>query len=553
MAFLKIEKFSFKYALSQEYALRDVSLEIEQGEFILLCGPSGCGKTTLLRHFKQELRPAGARSGSILYDGTPVGSLPALRSAAEVGLVMQDPDSSIVTDAVWHELAFGLENLGLDSAVIKRRVAEMASFFGIGSWFHKKTGELSGGQKQMLNLASILAMQPRLLLLDEPTAMLDPVAAREFIEMAARLNREFGITIVMAGHRLEEVFHLATRVVFMRDGRVGYFDRPNSMGGFIAQNPQYLCYMPAAMQICAQTGNDLMSEYPITVNDGKSYLCGLIGNAKIPQAQPEPEFNGRGVPAIECKGLWFRYEKGTPDVLKDLSMKAYSGELCCILGENGSGKSTLLNLLAGLLVPMHGSVVLNGVNISKLGSRELYLNNIALLPQNPKALFVCDSLLDDLKASAMAAGVVDDDEINAVVADLGLDGLLNRHPYDLSGGESKRAAIAKLLLQRPLLLLLDEPTSGLDACAKASLAATLLGLCDKGMGVLIITHDIEFAAEYAHRCLLLFDGAAVGKGTPRQFFGGNFFYTTAANRMARDIDKGAITCEDVIKLCKSAL
>jgi energy-coupling factor transport system ATP-binding protein len=323
------------------------------------------------------------------------------------------------------------------------------------------------------------------------------------------------------------------------------------MGGFLGENPQYLGYMPAAVQISAQTGHDMQGGYPVTVNEGKNYLRGLIDNAKIPQPQTLPELKNKAAPLIECKNLWFRYEKGAPDVLKDLSLKAYAGELSCIHGENCSGKSTHLKLLAGLLKPVRGNILLGGENISKLGGRGLYLNNLALLPQNPKALFVCDSLLEDLKASATAAGVTDDGEIDVVASELGLEGLLRRHPYDLSGGESKRAALAKLLLTHPRLLLLDEPTSGLDAYAKASLAATLRALCEKGAGVLIITHDMEFAAEYAHRCLLLFDGGAAGEGTPGQFFGGNFFYTTAANRMVRDIDAGAITCGDVIKLCKS--
>ena len=550
MAFIEIDDLNFQYALADDPSLRDVSLSVNEGEFVLLCGPSGCGKTTLLRHLKPELCPHGQLRGRVLLKGRPITELSAARSAGDIGLVMQDPDSQIVTDTVRAELAFGLENLGLDTGTIRRRVAEMSSFFGIGSWLHRHTDELSGGQKQMLNLAAILAMQPRLLLLDEPTAMLDPVASGGFLETVARLNRELGVTVVMAAHRLEETFHLADRVALMEEGRVVLFDRPGTFGGFVARNPQYLCFMPAPMRIFASLEKDDPGGCPVTVREGREYLAAkLAGREKMsagPAPAPLPE---KETPAVECRGVWYRYGREGPDVLRDVNMQAYGGTLTCILGENGAGKSTLLSVLAGLIKPTHGRVLAGGADLTRQKTGALYRHNIALLPQNPKALFVCDRLGDDLAAVQKAEGA-DTAAVAEAARALGVEKLLGRHPYDLSGGEEKRAAIAKLLLTRPKILLLDEPTAGLDARSKADLAAVLKRLCRDGICAVMITHDMEFAAETADRCLLLFDGGIACGGAPREFFGGNCFYTTTANRMARGFDPFSITCKDVTALCK---
>jgi len=545
MALIKIKDLNFTYPLTQFKALRGINLEVESGEFLLLCGPSGCGKTTLLHHLKHELWPQGKRDGIIEYDDIELSILEPLRKAAEIGLVMQNPDSQIVADVVWQELAFGLENLGVASSIMRRRIAEMASFFGIGSWFHNKTYELSGGQKQMLNLASILTMQPHVLLLDEPTAMLDPISSREFIEMISRVNRELGTTVIMAAHALDEVFHCASRIVLMDSGMIKHAASPNAHGSFLAQNPQYLSLMPACVRIYSATEKNKANGYPITISGGKEYLEkkleGYI-NAPLPQA----ELTNNLKPAFLCKDIWYRYEKRSNDVLRGLSMSANKGELCCILGENGSGKSTLFSILAGLRKPDRGSVFIENKDIKNMNARSLYLKNIAVLPQNPKALFVCDSLLEELKTTG-----ADIAEIEQVTKDISLENLLSRHPYDLSGGEQKKAALAKLLLTRPEILLLDEPTAGLDSNAKTQLANILHRLCDQGVCIVMITHDIEFAAENAARCLLLFDGSIACEDTARKFFSGNFFYTTAVSRMARGICKDAITYGDVIKLCEN--
>lgn len=549
MPLLKIEDLSFTYALSSLPSLKSVTAELHEGEFVLLCGPSGCGKSTLLRQIKRELTPAGKKRGRILFDEKTLEELTSLQAACDIGLVMQSPDSQLVTGNVMSELSFGLENLGFEPEIIRRRVAEMASFFGIGSWFHRDTDTLSGGQKQIVNLASVLAMQPRLLLLDEPTAQLDPVAARELIEMVTRLNRELGITVLMTEHRLEEVLPLTDRVMIMEEGRLRLSAPPRELSVLLLREglTDTFDYLPAASRIYHAVEGSA-GHAPLTVSEGRAYVKKRCADLKTEPQKIENKRETRQS-LIDCDEVYFGYTREA-DILRGLSFNAYEGELLCIFGENGSGKSTLLNLLAGLSNPRRGSVKLRGRELRRLSSRELYQNGIALLPQNPKALFVTDSLSADLEQIAEQNG--SKDEIGPLAEKLGLAALLNRHPYDLSGGELQKAALLKILLTHPRLLLLDEPTKGLDITSKKELTLILKGLCAERRSIILITHDVEFAAEAADRCMLLSDGRAACIETPARFFGGNYFYTTAANRIVRDIDWSAITCEEVVALCRRA-
>lgn len=542
MALIEVKSLNFRYALSNENSLYDINLKVNSGDFCLIFGASGSGKTTLLRHLKRELIPSGQKSGIVLYKSMNLEELEPVTSACEIGLVMQNPDSQIVTDIVWHELAFGLENFGFESSIIRRRVAEMASFFGIGSWFYKKTDELSGGQKQILNLASVLAMQPRLLLLDEPTSQLDPISAREFIEMVKRLNREFGITIIMTEHRLEETLPAASKAILMENGRIKYNTEPRKLPLILSQNgdKRYIDYLPAAARIFSKKYE---TDCPLTVREGRDCLSNLLQgnlnfNTETKGGTKSKEKNKKINCAVELSNLYFRYEKNLQDVLQGLSMRAEYGEILCVLGENGSGKSTLLNIISGILKPQRGKVKIGGRNIKSYSAKELYSNNIGLLPQNPKAVFIHDTLKADLGENA-----------DSIVSMLGIEKLLDRHPYDLSGGEQQKAAFARVLLTKPKILLLDEPTKGIDALAKKELAQILIKLCASGTCIIINTHDIEFAANYAAKCLLLFNGEAASYGDAHSFFRGNFFYTTAANRIARDFDNSVVTCEDVKRLC----
>ncbi len=529
---------SFAYPEQPETAISGLTLDVRQGEFLVLCGPSGCGKSTLLRQLKTVLAPHGTRTGEILFEGTPLDALDQRTQSRKIGFVQQSPEHQIVTDKVWHELAFGLESLGYDTPTIRRRVAEMASFFGIQAWFYKNVAELSGGQKQLLNLASVMAMQPSVLILDEPTSQLDPIAAGDFLATLGKINRELGTTILLTEHRLEDAFPLASRVAVMDQGRLLCTGTPAGVGAALrdAGHGMFLA-MPAAMRVWAAVENT--AACPVTVREGRDWLAAFSASHALAALPPETESSGSGEMAIEANALWFKYEKDLPDVVKGLSLTVQRGEFLALLGGNGTGKTTSLKLLSGILKPYRGEVRVNG--------------SVGVLPQNPQALFVKKTVREDL-CELLPKGDPDHDAKAAHATALcRLGGLLDRHPYDLSGGEQQRAALAKVLLLNPDILLLDEPTKGLDAEFKQAFAEILQILLQRGVTILMVSHDIEFCARYVHRCALFFDGSIVTDGRPRAFFSGNSFYTTSANRMARGFLPEAVTAEDVIAACGGAV
>ena len=538
---LKIEHLTFSYPEQPTRALEDVSLTVEPGAFLVLCGPSGCGKSTLLRQLKTVLAPHGRRTGEILFEGTPLDELDQRTQSQKIGFVQQSPENQIVTDKVWHELAFGLESLGCDTPTIRRRVAEMASFFGIQTWFYKNVTELSGGQKQLLNLASVMAMQPSVLILDEPTSQLDPIAASDFLATLGRINRELGTTILLTEHRLEEAFPLATSVAVMDKGRLLCTGTPGDVGARLKESGHAMFLaMPTAMRVWAAVEND--AHCPITVREGRDWLTAFAAYHSLQALPAEPRYAYPDGAAIQAEGLWFKYEKDAPDVVKGLSLTVKKGEFLALLGGNGTGKTTSLKLLAGLLTPYRGEVRTNG--------------SVGVLPQNPQALFVKKTVREDLFEILKGRKLTPADKDAAVariVQLCRLEELLDRHPYDLSGGEQQRAALAKVLLLDPDILLMDEPTKGLDAEFKQVFAEILQVLLRRGVTILMVSHDIEFCARYAHRCALFFDGSVVTQGPPRAFFSGNSFYTTSANRMARSLLPEAVTAEDVISACGGVL
>ena len=552
MALLQIENLTFRYPQAEESVLDGVSFFLEEGEFAVLCGASGCGKTTLLRLLKRELSPHGERGGALFYNGRAMEELDDRTAAGEIGFVMQNPESQAVTDKVWHELSFGLESLGEDPAVIRRRVAEMASYFGIQEWFRKDTAALSGGQKQLLNLASVMAMQPRLLLLDEPTSQLDPIAASEFIRTLQKLNRELGLTILLVEHRLEEIFPAADRVLVMEKGRLLLNAPPAAVGpGLRELRPEHplLEGLPAAVRLYQML--EAEGPCPLTVRDGRRFLSERYGNG-IKELPREPD-TPREETVLEAKGVWFRYEKDLPDVLRGVSLRVHRGEAYCLLGGNGTGKTTTLQVLAGLDRPYRGKVLVGGKKIAEYKNGSLYRKNLALLPQNPQDVFIKKTVREDYAELGPVMGYSKQElreRIDRVAEQVGIVHLLDRHPYDLSGGEQQKAALAKMLLLQPAILLMDEPTKGIDAGAKRNLAGILEGLKAQGITLLIVTHDVEFAARTADRCALFFDGEIVSEDTPSLFFSGNSFYTTAANRLSRHRYRGAVTCEEVAQLCR---
>ena len=533
-----IRNLSFSYPGQEEPALRGLDLTVRAGEFLTLCGPSGCGKSTLLRQLKPVLAPHGTRTGEILFEGAPLDGLDLRVQSQKIGFVRQDPEGQIVTDKVWHELAFGMESLGYDTPAIRRRVAEMASFFGIQTWFYKNVAELSGGQKQLLSLASVMAMQPSVLILDEPTSQLDPIAASDFLAMLGRINRELGTTIILTEHRLEEAFPLSSRVAVMDRGQILCAGTAAEVGMMLrGRGHSMFSAMPAAMRIWAAVESG--APCPVTVREGRDWLAGFAAQRHLNPLPAGTDHRYPGEPVIQADELWFRYEEEQPDVIKGLSLTVKKGELLAVLGGNGTGKTTMLKLLSGLYSPYRGELKVTG--------------RVGALPQDPQALFVKKTVREDLCELLRGSREEQDAQVAYAAAVCRLEGVLDRHPYDLSGGEQQRAALAKVLLLQPDILLLDEPTKGLDAGFKQTMGEILGTLLARGVTVLMVSHDIEFCARYAHRCALFFDGNIVTEAPPRSFFSGNSFYTTAADRMARGLIAGAVTAEDVIAVCGGQL
>lgn len=570
---IETEKFSFRYPQSGKWTLRDIDMEVEDGSFVVLCGKSGCGKSTLLRQLKTSLAPHGEKTGIIRYMGRELDTLDKRTQSAEIGYVLQNPDNQIVTDKVWHELAFGLESLGYDTPTIRLRVAEMASYFGIHEWFLKKVSELSGGQKQLLNLASVMAMHPGLLILDEPTSQLDPIAASDFLETVRKINRDVGTTVILTEHRLEDVIPWADRVYVMDEGEIIACGTPEETGKELKnRNHDMFLSMPTPMQIYA--GVDSTLECPLTVSRGRRWLQEEMSlRNRIPdRTQPETGENRKEkakqkekqkekvIPEIRLRDVWFRYERELPDVVKGASLDVFKGEIFALVGGNGTGKSTMMSLIARIRYPYRGKIWLEGREINRYSDDELYHGFLGMLPQNPQSLFVKKTVRDDLyemidgtkerKSSAYPIDMKKSDAVAGIAALTKLEHLMDRHPYDLSGGEQQRLALAKILLLRPRILLMDEPTKGMDNHFKKELGEILKTLTKRGITVLMISHDVEFCAQYADRTGLFFQGAIVTSEASKDFFAGNSFYTTAANRMARRYFPNAVTVDDVIEELK---
>lgn len=611
METIRFSNISFRYPLAENDALKNINLSVKESEFMVLCGKSGCGKTTLLRHMKKNMMPYGNLSGDILYRGCDLAELGNRESTSEIGYVQQNPDNQLVTDKVWHELAFGLESLGCDNYTIKRRVSEMASYFDIQTWFRKDVSKLSGGQKQLLNLASIMAMQPKLLVLDEPTSQLDPIAASEFLRTIYKINRDLGTTVILSEHRLEEAFTMADRVAVMDEGKIVALDSPRRIGGFLsgrkavgnhgisaepekneskgydndethdragfkscdsAQNCHPMFYgLPTVTKIFHSTlksagcGNNLTEntlksplESPLTIREGRLWIKDMVeksgrvfnsrygkysGLENVEEAEKRKERKyTEGDCVIDISGLWFRYDQRSQDILRDLNLKVEKGELFCILGGNGVGKSTALKAISNVVKAQRGKVSVSGKQ--------------AMLPQNPQALFTEISVEDELMEGIHYEEGSDEDKVGKVLEMLEImeiSHLRKSHPYDLSGGEQQRLALGKVLLLNPDVILLDEPTKGLDPFFKISLAGIFKKLTAKGKTLLMVSHDIEFCAQYGDKCAMFFDGNIVSQGSPKEFFSGNNFYTTAANKISREYIPEAITWEEVARWAETLM
>lgn len=630
---VNIVDLEFSYPNASRPSVNGISLSLEKGSFTCICGPSGCGKTTLLRNLKPSITPHGMRRGQIDILGKSVESFEGKPGdeAQTIGYVLQNPENQIVTDKVWHELAFGLENLGLPTETIRLRIAEIASFFGIQSWFDKDVSELSGGQKQLLNLAAVMVMQPEILILDEPTSQLDPIAAVDFLDAVKKINNDIGTTVIITEHRLDNVVSMSDRLIVMDSGKILVNDEPYNAVFRLAEinHPMFLAmpnpaqayrsalgflkgeesligdlnylesarnaessiddanFLNRANRAESQIGdaNDLKTRgdvesslgdvdsaihangekssiddvecsvqvkkdespidgvpriqkhrMPLNVREGRQWLDCVMNGIPVRYARMEKEkaYDTSKI-KLSTTDLWFRYEKNGRDIIKGLTLKVYDGEILAIIGGNGTGKTTLLSVLAGMRRAYRGKYKING-------------NRTALLPQNPQSLFVCDTVKEELLEAFEGTSIQKSEQntkIQEIATFLEIDTLMDKHPYDISGGEQQRVALGKVLLLEPDLLLMDEPTKGLDNLLKMKFGELLKRLASNGRTLIFVSHDIEFCSRFANRCIMFFDGGISGEGTPRTLFSGNNFYTTAANRMARSYFVDGILPEDI--------
>ena len=522
MEAIRLVDYSFYYPEEDRPALCQINFTVNFGEFVTICGHSGSGKSTLLKSLKPEASPHGKRLGEMFIEGEQVTDITSI-DGSKIGFVMQNPEAQIVTDTVWHELSFGLENMGMNQAEMRLRVAEIASFFGIEKWFHKNTTELSGGQKQILNLASVMVMEPEILILDEPTSQLDPISAGEFLATLSRINRELGTTVILSEHRTEEAFAYSGRIVVMEDGRIVADETPKNIGSALRDiNSNMFSALPATVKIFEMA--DGKGDCPVTVAEARDWLNTFVcrNDACAVFIPKERRVLGKDM-AVSLKNLYYKYEKDGDYIISGLSQDVKKGECFGILGDNGAGKTTLLWLIAKGTKIQSGKIKTNG--------------KVMMLSQNPECMFTKNTVYEEVTCDEM-------------LIEYGLFELKSRHPYDLSGGEQQKLALCKVLMEKPDILLLDEPTKGLDAQFKEELCGILDGLCKSGVTIIMVSHDVEFCAKACTRCGLLFDGEIVSVGEADEFFGGKKFYTTQTARIMRGFADRVVIAEDAVSLLR---
>jgi len=570
MEIIRTENLNFAYN-NKKTILQNINITLQKGDFVLLCGASGCGKTTFLRLLKKDISPKGILAGNIFFEGKKIEDLSENESVKKIGFVMQNPETQIVTDKVWNELSFGLSNMGYSFEYAKRRVAEVSDFLGISELYQRDINTLSGGEKQLINLASVLTMSPELLILDEPTSMLDPINASNFFSTLSKINTELGTTIILSEHRLEEIFPIVDKVAIMENGTITAFDTPQN----IANNYNGdVNSFPSAVKIFKKYA--LNNSCPISVKDGRQFLWGMLKNMDKKDIVANEELNimeeknclqakgnlpnnndkkmSKNVDFLTLSDISFRYERKGKDIIKNANLRIKENEILTIMGSNGVGKTTTLKLICGIKKGYSGKVLLQGKDITKLDNP--FFENFSMLPQDPTLLFVKDKVFDDLTDMCKVLGYSEENgksKIAEVAKKLDIDNILDSHPLDLSGGEQQKCALAKALLSLPRILLLDEPTKCLDANQKYKLKILLKDLQKEGTTIVIVSHDIEFCATIADRCTMLFDGDFLTPLPPMTFFADNTFYTTAAARIAKGIFDNVVTVDDFLGRLKGVM
>lgn len=546
---IRVEQVSFWYPEQENPTLQDITFSVNAGEFIVLCGQSGSGKSTLLRHLKKEQFPFGDSKGEVYIRGQRLQDMENIVSSQMIGYVGQSVEGQLVTDKVWHELAFGLENLGIPRREIQTRVAEIAEYFGISNWFQKSVDELSGGQQQIVSLAAVMVMQPKVLLLDEPTAQLDPIGAERFLQTVKMLNEDFGITVILSEQRLEQALVLADHVMILHEGRILGMVPSREVPKLLMESENKLgkelpvaCGMPVGIRMVQKvlSLDKVETGTPLTLKEGKRWLASWCRKYQKREIETDT-YNKKTIIkkdyAIVAKGLEYHYDKGQ-DVVKDLWANIPGGSIYAILGGNGVGKSTVLKLFCGIYRLKHGKLKVNG--------KAVYL------PQNPQLMF------SELTVEEELAEILLYDEcykgnqqkqlevVEQMLQKLDLVEQRNQNPMDLSGGQAQRLAFGEALLLEADILCLDEPTKGLDAAYKKELGKMLNEFVSKGKTVVMVSHDLAFCAQYADYCSLLFQGQLVESEETKIFFQKNTFYTTDTRKLSNTCFPDCITTEELL-------
>lgn len=573
MNILEIKNLNFNY-VDFPPLWENVNMQLEAGDFALLLGPSGSGKSCLMKHLIYKLAPYGNASGEILYKGQSLDSLSPYEHVKNIAYVSQNPDEQIVSESVWQELAFSLEQLGMPADKMRLRIAEVANFFGIQEWFWQKTNELSGGQKQILNLASAMVLKPEILVLDEADSNLDPVTRVSFLNILQRINVEMGTTILLSSHNWENTLDLANKVYYLNNQALRNFDSNRDFINFIySEIPEEISALPTASQVSYQlqeiSTNNVKTRQDLSkalVGNNLPSLRNLSAEFNAENNEHSKRNNSAGQNLLEIKDLQFKYKKVGENILDHLNLSVPTKSICFILGGNGSGKSTLLKCIVEQL-QYSGSIKINSEENTGLKTllpnRSSKRPRISYLPQNTRLLFSADTIHEEIRLAFEAVSKEDIPHLADIFAielenfspetlliSFGLGERMNFNPGDLSGGELQRAALALILLNKPQLLLLDEPSNNLAYNDIEHLSKILERLRNKGLTILAVSHDLEFASKIADSCALIFQGEIVSHAEPHRFFADNFFYTTDSCKIAQDFqesDSIAITSEELLE------
>jgi len=533
---IEIEHVTYSYPDAESPVLSDLSLEIEEGQFLLVIGASGSGKSTLLRclnglvpHFY-----GGSFSGSVRVAGLDPVALGPRGMSSTVGFVLQDPESQFVVDSVEDELAFAMENHNLGPVLMRKRIEEVLDQINIAHLRHRKINTLSGGEKQRVAIGAVLTLQPKILVLDEPTSQLDPQAAEEVLTTLQKLNSDLGLTIVLSEHRLERVVQYADRILYL----------PGQGGRPLLGSPREVLSQVDLMPPLVKLAKKLdWTPLPLTIKEGRRFARSLSLPSPADAAEPEAGGNGRGArnALLLMEDLWFSYNGN--EALKGINLSVGPGELVALMGRNGSGKTTLLKHIVGLIRPARGRVQLWGQDIKGTEVQSI-ARKVGYVPQDPGSLLFADTVREELEFTLRShnlSGARYDDLLQS----LQLSGLLDSYPRDLSGGERQRAALAAILVADPAIILLDEPTRGLDYYQKQALSQFLSQKKAEGKAIIMSTHDVELVASCAERVVILGEGQIVVDGPARKVMSDSMVFSSQVNKLFGD-DR-LIVVEDVLR------